>query len=247
MAIKTENIAPNTWLFDENGGITLYLIAGEERAVLIDTGFDGSWLPEAVKALTDKPVMLVHSHAHGDHTGGDMLWGELWMHEAEFDDLLSQPGHGELKLHPLADGDVIDLGNRTLEVIHIPGHSPGSIALLDKQGRILFSGDTVMAQPVFLQNPNSSYTDFAASQKKLLARADEFDRIYPCHDVWPVGKQDMEDLLACAERAIAGEEPEDTPISMPGPGGGGWETIPFRGFKKGRVGVVVEGPEPPKA
>jgi glyoxylase-like metal-dependent hydrolase (beta-lactamase superfamily II) len=237
MAVTVKEIAPNTWLFDENGGINLYLIAGDSRAVLIDTGFDGGWLPDTVASLTDKPVMLVHSHAHGDHTGGDMLYGEAWMHPDEFSDLLGQPDHDKMFLHPLVDGDTIDLGGRVLEVIHVPGHSPGGIALLDKQTRFLFSGDTVMVQPVFLQNPNSSAEDFAASLEKLSARKADFDLIYPCHDVAPIGHDELADLLGAAKAALSGGAAEkiDLPLLTPE----GEMLLHFEGYTHGKCAVIT--------
>ncbi len=237
MAVTVHEIAPNTWLFDENGGVNLYLIAGSSMAVLLDTGFDGSWLPEKVRELTDLPVTLVHTHYHGDHTGGDHLWSPIWIHESDMDGLLSQPGHEDLDVHPLYDREVISLGSRRLQVIHVPGHSPGSIALLDIENRLLFSGDTVMRQPVFLQNPDSNAEDFLRSLDKLSAMSDKFDLIYPCHDTWPVGVEELAYLRMCAQDALSGKAPEDITLELETPEG--LKLIYFEGFKHGNCGVIT--------
>ena len=237
MAVTVHEIAPNTWLFDENGGVNLYLIAGKKYAVLLDTGFDGSWLPDKVRELTELPVTMVHTHYHGDHTGGDRLWSPIWIHESEVGELLSQPGHEDLDVHPLHEGEVIDLGGRHLKIIHIPGHSPGSIALLDVENRMLFSGDTVMTQPVFLHNPDSDVHDFLASLDKLASISDSFDVIYPSHASWPLGIEQLAYLRKCALDALSGKEPVNIDIDLETPEG--LMSLHFEGYKSGNCGVIT--------
>lgn len=238
MAYTMTEVAPKTWLFDENEGVHIYLIAGEKYALLLDTGFDGSWLPEQVRELTDLPVTLVHSHHHGDHTGGDANWSPVWIHEEEVGELLSQPGHEQLDVHPLYDREVIDLGGRRLQIIHVPGHSRGSIALLDIDNRMLFSGDTVMRQPVFLQNSDSDAYSFLESLDKLAARSEEFDRIYPSHGDYPIGIEDIAYLRKCTMDALAGKEPVEMEIELETPVG--MMKLRFKGYKSGTCGVITE-------
>lgn len=238
MAFTVTEIAPKTWLFDENGGVNIFLIAGEKYALLLDTGFDGSWLPEKVRELTDLPVTLVHTHCHGDHTGGDINFQPVWIHEAEVDELLSQEGHGELEVHPLHDREVIDLGGRRLAIIHVPGHSPGSIALLDVDNRMLFSGDTVMRQPVFLQNENSDPHAFLESLDKLASFSESYDVIYPSHDAYPLGIEDLAYLRKATMDALAGKEPVEMEIELETPVG--MMKLRFKGYKSGPCGVITE-------
>lgn len=192
------------WVLDD-GGINLYLIAGRERAVLLDSGFGMiGGLRARAEALCGLPVTLVHTHAHGDHTGGDGEWDSAFLNRAEWDAYRADHGEG-VRLLPLEDGDTLDLGGRTLEVYHVPGHSPGSVALLDRAARILFSGDTVMTQPVFLFSPASSPADYRASLEKLTALSDRFDTVYPSHSRWPLpAREALSGLTACAEAALAG-------------------------------------------
>ena len=81
----------------------------------------------------------------------------------------------------LRDGDTLDLGGRTLQVLHTPGHTPDCICLLDDEDRILFTGDTIDTGPIYAQFEESSLDSFAASTKKLLAYADRVDVLFSAH------------------------------------------------------------------
>ena len=124
------------WVFSDPG-INLYLIAGETRAVLLDSGFGGApGLREQAEALCGRSVDLFHTHAHGDHTGGDRAWTETWLHPGDWARYRQDHGDWGLTVHPLENGMVLDLGGRSLEVLHIPG---------DPAGRREFSLDLMVA------------------------------------------------------------------------------------------------------
>lgn len=193
------------WVFS-GPGINLYLIAGETRAVLLDSGFGGApGLREQAEALCGRSVDLFHTHAHGDHTGGDRAWTETWLHPGDWARYRQDHGDWGLTVHPLENGMVLDLGGRSLEVLHIPGHSPGSVALLDRQNRLLFPGDTVMTQPVFLHLPDSSVSDYRSSLARLSGLRDAFDRIYPSHRSFPLKADAIDALADCARQAEQGD------------------------------------------
>jgi glyoxylase-like metal-dependent hydrolase (beta-lactamase superfamily II) len=85
----------------------------------------------------------------------------------------------------LEDGEIIDLGGRTLEVIHTPGHSPGSICLLDKKNRILFTGDTYFPGPLYAHPEDVNIKDYMVSVDKLASRVSEYDFLCAGHnDPW---------------------------------------------------------------
>jgi glyoxylase-like metal-dependent hydrolase (beta-lactamase superfamily II) len=67
----------------------------------------------------------------------------------------------------LVDGDIVDLGNRSFEVLHLPGHSPGSIGLWDAAARVLFSGDAIYDGPLLDELPGSDIPDYVATMKRL--------------------------------------------------------------------------------
>lgn len=240
MDFQVHNPSAGVWLLDETGAVTLSLIAGNERAILLDTGFDEGELPGLVKTLTDLPITLIHSHYHVDHTTGDRFWSEAWIHPADLEELRSQPWGSALSLKTLENGMEFDLGGRILEVIHLPGHTPGSIALLDRASRILFSGDTIMAGTVPINKYPASVSDFSASLDRIYERRSEFDIIYPAHRTWPLTHTDLADLRSCAHKALSRTEEMDaffSSIITP-------ERIELdlrrRGYQQGQCSVTLE-------
>ena len=83
------------------------------------------------------------------------------------------------------DGQIFDLGNRTLEVVYTPGHSPGSVCLLDKKNRILFSGDTFFPGPLYAHPEDVDVADYIDSINKVEALLGEYDYVCSGHnDPW---------------------------------------------------------------
>ena len=120
----------------------------------------------------------------------------------QVEDYVSQRVYGHTRPHFLKEHDIIDLGGTKLEVLHTPGHSYGHIMLLDKEHRRLFTGDQVTQHNVwyFLSNDQNAPFELARrSLRKLLARSEEFDELYPAHDIFPIKVNHIEDLLECLE------------------------------------------------
>ncbi|MDR0917598.1 MAG: MBL fold metallo-hydrolase [Oscillospiraceae bacterium] len=203
MPIETIKIADGAYRF-EQGGVRSTLIVGTERAVLVDTGFgnQGSLRAE-VEKVTQLPVTLVISHADGDHTGGNAEFDVAHMHPAEFAHYRTSNKDGAVS--PLRDGDVFNLGGRRLEVILIPGHTPGSIALLDSENRVLISGDSVCLGPIFMFGEWRSLEAFKYSMDKLSARAGEFDTIYTSHGEFPATVEQLGKQIVAADKLLRGE------------------------------------------
>ncbi len=106
---------------------------GTQKALLADTTEVSGDLPALVRTVTDLPVQLVITHADPDHIGSNDRFDEAFMHPAEFAYYEKNAGDKFAKPRSLPDGEKIDIGGCVFEVIHIPGHTPGSIALLDKK------------------------------------------------------------------------------------------------------------------
>lgn len=189
----------------------LWLIKGREADLLIDTGLGVSSLKLYLAELLDKPLKVVASHVHFDHSGGCHEFDEVYIHENEHaalctgdqDLILSAPRFGfvpdrdfdeipylgfsasdyEVQACPQAQavqhGDVIDLGNRAFEVMHLPGHSSGSIGLYDTHSRQFFSGDVVYDGELLDALEDSVVDDYLTSMEKLLQLAT--DEVRPGH------------------------------------------------------------------
>ena len=148
--LQVHSYAKNTWILRQSlltdfEAPFLYLLVGEERALLVDTGAGGGVpLREVVDELigVDFPLVVAHSHAHGDHIADDeqfsdrestVVVGHSPEQVAEFFRITGWP----------ASTAVFDLGKREIDVIPIPGHEPASIALYDRRTHTLFTGDTL--------------------------------------------------------------------------------------------------------
>ena len=153
--LYVKQLKPYLYLLDENHEATGYLVIGDEKALLIDTMNGYTNLKKAVQELTDKPVMVVNTHGHPDHIFGNIYFDEAYMNpkdlplaetftgSEEFKRFCEEKGGTMPAFREIRGGDVIDLGNKTLEVYELPGHTPGGILLLLKEDRILFTGDSV--------------------------------------------------------------------------------------------------------
>ncbi|MBR3003992.1 MAG: phage tail protein, partial [Lachnospiraceae bacterium] len=120
--------------------------------------------------------------------------------------------HSIGEFRPVYDGNVIDLGGRPLEIIHVPGHTPGSIAVLDINARALFSGDTVQDGNVYLFGIEREFRAYAYSLERLEQIKDRYDVIYPCHGNIPLGADHVPRLLECAREVINGRKKPVTEI-----------------------------------
>jgi hydroxyacylglutathione hydrolase len=230
---KATRVADKVWRIDDHGNDNLYLIEGTKQALLVDTGLGASKLGEFVKTLTTLPIVVVNTHGHGDHAGGNNFFPTVYAHPAEFDairamnnpqgrrnaaerfakstpgvDIMSPEEQGRLAatpatLLPLKDGQIFDLGGRTLEVIEQPGHTPGEVVLLDKANRLVFGGDNNNTL-VWLWMPNSRPLDvYLTSLKTLKQRSADFDTILPGHG-GPLPASHLDDQIACVEDILSG-------------------------------------------
>ena len=160
--------------------VQMYLIEGEKRSILVDAGVSGGDLLSVVKDLTKKPVTLVLTHADRDHVASAPYFDEVWLHPAEYERFLSQ-NIKPVPMKPLWDSDVLDLGGRSLTVTHIPGHTPGSIVLLDKDARFLMVGDSISDYAVWMFGVGRCIPAYICSLEKLIAMTNQFDTIHSAH------------------------------------------------------------------
>ena len=188
----------------EENGVRSFLVEGTKTAALIDTGLGTGNIKDLVESLTDLPIIVVNTHADGDHIGCNHLFGEANMHPGEFDRYRSKGGSSD-GLKALWEGDIIDLGGRKLEVILIPGHTPGSIALLDCENKVLFSGDSISTSTIYMFGDGRNLPAYIASMKKLQKRKAEFDTVYPAHGDIPVKSDILPELIKGAEDILAGK------------------------------------------
>lgn len=209
------------WLMDDNQEATWFVVAGKEKAMVIDTSIGMSAIRAEAAKVTNLPVICVNTHGHGDHMGGNWSFDKAYMHPAdlplaeetinypELKNALEQFGLGFPPFEPVEDGQVFDLGGLVIEAIHFPGHTPGEIVLLDRQDRILFSGDGIL-EHLWLQLEESLPVETQiASMEKLLPLRDQFDTILHGHCHNPRSAKLFDALLAALRNLAAGNTAGD--------------------------------------
>ena len=189
----------------EDGGVRFFLLTGEERALMIDSGMNTPDAKTIVEGLTDLPVELLNTHADRDHVSGNEAFRHFYMSPYEADNLKAKGADLTKRIVPVHEGDIIDLGNRTLEIIDNPGHTPGSIAILDINNRVLIGGDAIQDGNIFMFGPQRNIYDYVKSLKHILTFKHRFDTIYPSHGNFPVEPGLIEQLIEGAESIIRGE------------------------------------------
>ena len=211
---ETIMIDEGAWRFEENKMVRAFLFVGTEKAMVVDTCFGAGDLKTVVEGLTDLPVMLVNTHGDHDHTGGNEIFGEVYLHPSEYANYATHADCSNLR--PLWEGDVIDIGGRAFEVILLPGHTPGSIALLDRENRIILTGDSVASSPIFMFGPFRNLPSLILSLEKLEALSGEYDQIYPSHGNFPLDVEAVRVQREAALRLLAGElSPQDPMRDIP--------------------------------
>ncbi len=196
-------VNPITWRI-EDGGVRFFLLTGTEKALLIDSGMTVQNAKEIAESLTSLPVSLLNTHADRDHTGSNEEFETFYMHPAE-EPVYRRSGKAGTIL-PVREGDIIDLGERELKIIELPGHTPGSIALLDAAGRVLISGDPIQRHGrIFMFGPHRDMRAYIRSLEQLEKRKAEFDEIWPSHADFPISTDTIRMLHDGAQEILAGK------------------------------------------
>ena len=207
-----------------------YLILGDKRALLFDTGLGVGKISAVVARLTTLPVTVINSHTHFDHVGGNAEFKEIWNRDLPYtqknmrgqsniysgDALASERMCGSLppgvnpksySIRPwksarwLHDGEQLDLGGRLVEVLFTPGHTPDSLSLLDRKNGLLFTGDTFYPGPIYLFVPETDFVAYTSSVTRLATLEPQVKLLLPAHNV-PVAEPVFLSRLATAVQQV---------------------------------------------
>jgi len=216
-----------TWFINfMEGSQNLYLLEGEEKALLIDTGYGTNTLAAFVKKLTDKPLLVANTHFHPDHAGGNGEFPSIMIHHNwKADAGAVRPGPNlpfDISALPypdyekvlLCDGDIIDLGNRKIRVLEICAHSNSSLAFLDEEHRFLICGDELEAAQVLLYPLSGSdeYYDLPQhlrqhreNMQKLKQLQPRIDCLLPNHNGFPIDTDYIDRFISLTDAISTGE------------------------------------------
>ena len=222
--LRTPNIVPlsdHVWLLDDNHEATCYVVAGTKQAAVIDTSVGLSNIREAAESLTSLPLICINTHGHGDHMGGNWSFDKAYMNPADLpiaEACLNDPEVREWirqndlsypPFEPVEDGHVFNLGGVELEVIYLPGHTPGEIVLLDRRDRMLFAGDGIN-QHLWLQLDESlPVSTQIRSMERLLPLRNTFDFVLNGHIQTPYDVELFDTLLEALKDLEAGNTADD--------------------------------------
>jgi len=217
-----------------------YLIVGKKRALEFDTGMGISDIKKVISELTKLPVIVLNSHTHDDHVGGNWQFDTVYGVDTDFTRKNAQGSREDAQAEitpdqicgPLPpgfdakayatkpwkiaayahDGDKFDLGGRTIEVIATPGHTPDAISLIDRANRLLFTGDTYYPAPIWLFRPETDLDAYAASIRRLAALAPRIKLVLGAHNI-PVAQPSVLPLLVKAFDTVRAGKVTPTPDS----------------------------------
>ncbi|MEM7216148.1 MAG: MBL fold metallo-hydrolase [Pseudomonadota bacterium] len=175
----------------------IWHVKGRDFDLVIDTGMGLDPLKEWVMRETDRPIKAIVTHSHFDHSGCLHEFDERLGHKAEAEilanpsngkmvydgawtriDIVDPKQHPDfspetysVKAAPLTgyldEGDVVDLGDKAFQILHLPGHSPGSIGLWDTKTKTLFSGDALYDGELLDELYHSDKDDYVHTLRRI--------------------------------------------------------------------------------
>ena len=194
--IEIEKINSSTWRISEvdkqtENAVDAYLLCGTKRALLVDTLMFTKELYGEVRKLTSLPIDVILTHGHIDHVGLSLPTFykngcEIFM---DIRDLFLVENSNPIiidcvKFTNLYDGQLFELGDRTVEIISVPGHTPGSVVALDWESELAFTGDTIGSGHFWMQLPEALSLDiFEKNLSKFSKQMEQFNNliVYPGH------------------------------------------------------------------
>ena len=218
------------------GAVGMYLIIGENKAVLLDTGLGANDLKEFVSTLTDKPLEVYLTHGHLDHAGGmyyfdevhmshkdlSMLEGNSKKDRVDYLDLIKRfIGNDEwseddvcdvrdVNIIDIKDGEVNDLGGRSLTAVDFSGHTKGSLAFYDDKSRYLFVGDCCNNSTFLFLEDSTSISHYLESLQRIKEEwAPKMEAMVICHDYDIVPEECLDNVIDCCRKILDGTDDKE--------------------------------------
>jgi glyoxylase-like metal-dependent hydrolase (beta-lactamase superfamily II) len=209
-----------------------YLMVGTKQALLFDTGMGIGNIKAIVARLTSRPIVVLNSHTHDDHVGGNWQFPFVYGMDTTFTRASAKGSREDAQAEIAKDqlcgalpkgfdpakystrpwkislfvhnGFKINLGGRTIEIISTPGHTPDSISLIDRANSLLFTGDTFYPGEIWLYRPETDFSAYLASVKKLAALAPQLKLVLGAHNVPVAQPSVLPQLDAAIHSVLAG-------------------------------------------
>ena len=161
--------------FSHHEKVISYLIVVSEEALLIDTGMGYRSMLKLVRGITNNNIRVLLTHAHWDHIGSVHEFSDVWVFNNDYEKGLLSAGFssenykspGLKNFNTFENDHQFQLDYLSINVIHTPGHTPGSVCFFVPEKGWLFTGDTLYRGPLYAHLPESNINDYKKSMQKL--------------------------------------------------------------------------------
>ncbi|MCB9504087.1 MAG: MBL fold metallo-hydrolase [Deferribacteres bacterium] len=186
---------------------SIYIVEGDDKAVLIDTGMKITNLDSIVASITKKSITLIATHVHPDHVGSIDRFPEIYINQGDTANIAQFMPDYDGKVNYLKDGEIIDLGGRQLEVVFTPSHTPGSTTFIDKTAGYGFSGDSFGSGNLLLFSGTFSELIETCEKMRTIMKEVRIKFLYPGHfnGKNPETQKRISDLITLSKDVLSGK------------------------------------------
>ncbi len=235
---KHEKLSNHVYRIVDVLGISCYLVVGKEKACLIDTCNGLGNIKEYIETITDLPVFVILTHGHLDHMGGTALFNKVYMNH---DDTPVFKKHGDMnfriqeitnytkkqvnendiiptyqgEIHDIKNNDMFDLGDVTIKMLLVKGHTPGMMCPLIEEDRIVIFGDACGVGVLLHDEYSSPVSEYKQSLLNLKKHENEYDYIYRNHGTFTSSKELLDNVIDCCDLILSGKD-DHVPVIVHG-------------------------------
>lgn len=245
LPIEVTQLKENVYLMNDNNESTGYIVVGTEKAAVIDTMYGYENIYDVVRTVTDLPLVVLNTHGHIDHVSGDCFFDEVYINQKDaelaqstfrnrtYNKMKKKYNVKDAKFKWMQEGDVFDLGGITLEIYEVAGHTPGGVCILDREDRILFTGDSINRHCWMQLEESTSLETFYESLDRLSFLNGSYDTILSGHTQGCDTASLYEEHKAAVKEVIDGvSRQQDEDYSYFG------GTCKIHQYTQGNVGIV---------
>lgn len=223
---KHETISEHTLRIIDCCNVACYLVIGEDKACLIDTGNGIGDIKAYVETLTDKPIFVILTHGHHDHCGGSAYFDEVYLNPVELP-LFNYHNELEFRLEEhkhhgdegkytveeyipkrtagfkdIHDGDSFDLGGCHIDLYLCVGHTRGILVPIIREDRVAVFGDAIGVGVLLFDEYSATVNEYLASLKGMKKHETEYDSIVRCHGTFESKKELLDNVIECCEKIL---------------------------------------------